>query len=266
MLISIVIPTKNEEENMAELLDSLVVQEPPIEIIIVDAESKDKTQEIIRKYMKKHPFIKLYVKEGNIGESLNYGIKKARGNTIAFIGADDRADKNWIKNIRKALQKGHNAIAGKCVTKGRKKFEMERVNLYYKGIDISIPGTNTTYAKEILEKVGFFDPRFITAEDIDLNLRIVDAGYKIYYEENAIVYRYARSNAIDFLKQAYRNGYGRKQLTLKHGKLWSQYSFNQMFSTHFTFWGSLRLFFGLLGYLVCKITGGGIRKMAIDKI
>jgi len=259
MLISIIVPTKNEEKNISELLDTLTIQEQPIEIIIVDDKSKDLTQEIVRRYMKRYPFIKLHVKEGNIGESLNYGIDKASGEVVAFIGADDRADKEWIKNIRKAIKEGHEAIAGKCVMKGKKKFEAERVSLYYKGIDISLPGTNTAYRKEVLKKIGGFDSRFITAEDIDLNLRIVEAGYKIHLEERAIVYRYVRDNAIDFLKQAYRNGYGRKQLTLKHGKLWSQYSFNQMFSTHLSFWGLLRLFFGLLGYVNCKITGGRIK-------
>ncbi|HEC77241.1 MAG TPA: glycosyltransferase [Thermoplasmatales archaeon] len=260
MLISIIVPTKNEEKNIEELLKILIPQEQPIEIIIADGGSKDATHEIVKKYMQKNPNIKLYVKKGTIGESMNYAIEKAEGEAISFLGADDRPDKDWIKNIRKALKKGNNIVAGKCIIKGKKYFQLDRVKFYHKGFDISIPGTNTTYRKEVLIKLNGFDPRFITAEDIDLNYRAVNAGYKIYFEENAIVYRYARENVIDFLKQAYRNGYGRKQLTLKHGRLWKQYSLNQMFSTHLTFLGMLRLFFGLLGYLICKITGGGIRK------
>ena len=133
-------------------------------------------------------------------------------------------------------------------------------NIYKNAKAVSIPGTNTTYKKEILQELGGFDPHFVTAEDIDLNLRAVDAGYKIYFEKDAIVYRYARENALSFLKQAFRNGYGRKQLALKHGKLWGSYSPKQMFGTHLTFWGILRLLFGLLGYLTCKLTGGGMRK------
>jgi glycosyltransferase involved in cell wall biosynthesis len=257
MLISIIVPTKNEEKNIGKLLDTLVVQEQPIEIIVVDAESKDDTQKIVENYRKKYPYIKLYVKKGNIGESLNYGIKKARGEAISFIGADDRADKNWIKVIRRSLMKGHDIITGKCVMRGKKEFRLDRVRLYYKGFDISIPGTNTTYRKKVLQRLGGFDACFVTAEDIDLNLRAIDAGYKIHSEKDAIVYRYARNNAIDFLKQAFRNGYGRKQLALKHGRLWKEYSLKQMFSTHFTFWGFLRLIFGLFGYLTCKLRESG---------
>lgn len=258
MLISIVVTAKNEEKSIGKLLDSLVIQEQPIEVVVVDAESNDATREIVKKYSEKYPFVHLYVKGGKIGESLNYGIEKAKGEAIAFIGADDEADREWIRNVRKALKEGHDIVIGRCIEVGENRFKLDRVKLYYKGFDISVPGANTTYRKEVLKKIGGFDPRFVAAEDMDLNLRAIEAGYKLHYEENAIVYRYARDNAIAFLKQAYRNGYGRKQLTLKHGKLWKQYSFKQMFSTHLTFWGILRLSFGLLGYLACKITGGGM--------
>lgn len=256
MMISIIVPTKNEEKNIHYTLDTLVIQEQPIEIIVVDAESTDDTQKIVKKYMQKFPYVKLYVKGGKRGKSMNYAIKKAQGDAISFIGADDRAHKDWIKYVRRALNEDHDIVAGKCETKGKKEFELERVKLYYKDFDISVPGTNTTYKKNILKSLKGFDTHFITAEDMELNLRAVDAGYKIYIEENAIVYRYLRENIIDFLRQSFWNGYGRKQLTLKHGKLWQNYSPQKTFQTQFSFIGSLRLFFGLIGYLYCKTTGG----------
>ena len=253
MLITILISTKNEENNIEGLLDSLVIQKEPIEIVVVDAGSSDNTQNIVKEYARKHPFIKLYNKEGNIGESFNYGIEKAEGEAISFIGADDKADKDWIKYVRRALINGHDIVAGKCILKGREGFELERVKLYYRGIDVSIPGTNTSYRKEILEELGGFDPSFITAEDIDLNIRAVNAGYKIYFEEKAIVYRYSRENLIGFIRQAFRNGYGRKQLVLKYGKLWKSYSLQETIKTQFTIFGILRLIFGFLGYSWCGL-------------
>jgi len=47
MLVSIVLKVRNEEDNIADALDSLVVQEGPIEIIVVDGYSTDRTQEIV---------------------------------------------------------------------------------------------------------------------------------------------------------------------------------------------------------------------------
>ena len=252
MLITVLITTKNEEKNMEELLKSLIIQEKPIEIIIVDAGSTDNTTTIIKNYAQKYPFIKLYNKEGTRGESMNYGIERAQGEAISFLGADDRADKDWIRYVRQSLKKRHDIVVGKCILVGNKKFSLDRVNLYHRGVDISYPGSNTTYRKKILDEIGGFDPKFITAEDIDLNYRAVDAGYNIYENEKAIVYRRVRSNVIEFLKQSFWNGYGRRQLVSKYGSMWSGYKIST-FKKQFTLWGLFRLIFGSIGYLCCKI-------------
>ena len=101
MKISIVTTTKNEERNISELLNSLLDQEEPYEVLIVDSDSKDRTQEIVKKFSDKNGNIKLLNFPGTRAESMNYGIKQATGDAIAFIGGDDTADKNWIKEIRK---------------------------------------------------------------------------------------------------------------------------------------------------------------------
>ncbi|MDH7517805.1 MAG: glycosyltransferase [Candidatus Thermoplasmatota archaeon] len=54
MLISIIITVKNEVKNISHLLDSLLVQEKPFEIIIVDANSTDGTLEIVKDYESKY--------------------------------------------------------------------------------------------------------------------------------------------------------------------------------------------------------------------
>lgn len=259
MLVSIVITVKNEADSMAELLDSLLVQEKPFEIIIVDAKSTDGTQEIIKKYVEEYEEVKLYIHAGSRGEGRNFGVKMAKGGIIAFTDGGCRADENWLSELKRKMNEGYDVVAGKTINVGTFE-EIERVKVEHKGYDITYPSCNLLYKKNLFEKIGGFDPRFITAEDIDLNYRAVEVGAKIGYNENAIIYRRSAKNLIGLMKQALWYGYGRKQLTLKHGRLWKQYSFNQMFSTHLTFFGMLRLFFGMLGYLICKITGGGMKK------
>ena len=188
-------------------------------------------------------------------------IKNSSGDAISFIGADDRPEKNWMKYVRKALKEGHDIVVGNCILKGRKEFiGLKRVELIHKGNDISYPGTNTTYRKKILDLIGGFDTSFITAEDMDLNYRAVDAGFNIYFEKKAVVNRFVRKKFRDFLNQSFWNGYGRKQLTLKHGKLWHQYPFSQMFRKNFSIFGLIRLIIGIIGYAICKITGGELKK------
>ena len=57
VLISIIITVRNEERNLPNLMDSLVAQEQPIEIIIVDSASEDRTVEIAESYAKRYDFI-----------------------------------------------------------------------------------------------------------------------------------------------------------------------------------------------------------------
>ena len=86
MLISVTITVRNEERNLPNLLDSLVAQEKPIEIIIVDSASEDRTLEIARSYAQRHPYIKIYEHGGTRGESRNFGAEKATGEALAHAG------------------------------------------------------------------------------------------------------------------------------------------------------------------------------------
>ena len=256
MMISVVITVRNEERNIGNLLDGLLVQEEPFEVIVVDSSSTDRTQDIVKEYSEKHDNIHLYVKSSTRGEGRNYGVSKAKGEAVAFIDGDDIPNPFWLKEMRKSLEEGADVVAGRSIAIGYHAFEeLERVELYYKGYDVTFPSCNLAYRKELFERIGGFDPWFITAEDIDLNIRAVEAGAKFVYNPNAIVYHRTRNSFVGFYKQAFWNGYGRKQLTMKHGNLWGKYKPTNMLNHHFNFWYASRLAVAMLGYLACKLYG-----------
>ena len=91
LLVSVVTTVRNEARNIAALLDSLAVQEPPIEVIVVDSDSEDATRDVVRTYEKRYDFVHLYVFGGTRGTGRNFGIRKARGDAVAFIDGDARA-------------------------------------------------------------------------------------------------------------------------------------------------------------------------------
>jgi len=255
MLISVVLNVMNEEQNIADLLDSLVIQEGPLEIIVVDADSKDRTRDIVQTYVERYPFIKLYLRPGTRGESTNFGISKTVGDVVAFTGGDDLANPNWLREIRKSFREGADIVAGRSIMIGLKAWEeLDRVELQHRGYDVSFPSANEAFRREVIEEVGGFDPWFITAEDIDLNYRAVDAGYRIVYNPDAIIYRRTKSTVYGFYRQAFWNGAGRKQLTLKHGSLWSKYDPIKMFKQKMSFWALTRLIVAMLGYIGFKLT------------
>lgn len=254
MKISIVLTTKNEERYIGELLASLICQEEPYEVIIVDSDSKDNTQNIAKEYSKKNKNIKLFIHPGTRSESMNYGIKQATGDAVAFIGGDDVADKNWIKEIRTSL-KTADIIVGKIVSLVENRFTtLQNVKVFHKGVNISYPGSNTTYKKEILDRLGGLDPWFSSAEDLELNYRAVDAGYKIKSNEKAIVFYRPRNTLHAFIEQSIWYGYGRKLLSLKYEDMWERYSIRDTLKTQFSLLGIIRLSLGFIGYIYCAIT------------
>ncbi len=256
MLASIVLNLMNEEKNIADLLDSLVVQEGPIEIIVVDAGSKDLTRDIVQSYEKMYPFVKLHVKPGRRGESTNYGVSLATGDIIMFTGGTCIANPFWVKEMRTAIKGGAKVVVGRTINIGYQPWEsLDRVELYHKGNDISYPSCNEAFSREAITRAGGFDSWFITAEDIDLNLRAVDAGFDIVYDTNAVIYHRTKATLYRFFRQAFWNGAGRKQLTMKHGKLWSSYDPLKMFKQKMTMWAFLRLFVAMMGYVGFKLFG-----------
>lgn len=251
-----VISVRNEERNIGPLLDSLVIQEPPLEILVVDAFSGDRTRQIVRQYSKEYDFVDLIIRGGTRGRSRNFGVQKSKGDAVAFIDGDCIANPFWIKHLREKLRAGAPIAAGRTVQIGYRPFEeLERVELYYRGSDVTFPSCNLAYRREVFDAIDGFDERFLTAEDIDLNLRALQAGYRIEHEPKSIVYHRTRGSYYDFFRQAFWNGAGRKQLTLKHGVLWRNYQPLEMAKHDHNFWSMARISFALLGYLGYKAFG-----------
>lgn len=252
---SVVVTVKNEERNLPPLLDSLVAQEPPLEVVIVDAHSEDGTREIARRYGERWDFVRTYLQGGTRGMGRNHGVEKSEGDHVAFIDGDCIASPFWLKHLREKTP-GVKVVAGKTIQIGYRPFEdLERVELFYGGQDITFPSCNLAYDREHFLAIGGFDEWFITAEDVDLNLRAVEAGASIAYEPEAIVYHRTRGSYFDFLKQAFLNGAGRKQLTLKHGRLWSHYRPRELLRRQTGLWSGARLGAAVLGYVGYRLFG-----------
>lgn len=254
MKISVVLTTKNEEKNIGALLESLSNQEEPYEVLVVDSDSTDKTQGIVKEFSKKNKNIKLVIHPGTRAESMNYGIKQATGDAVAFIGGDDVADKNWIKEIRNGLKTVDIVVGDIIPTEEEKVKNIENVKLYHNGVNVSYPGTNTTYKKEILDKLDGFDSWFSSAEDLEINLRAVDAGYKIIENKKAKIYYRPKGTPLKFLKQSFWYGYGRKLIGLKHGRVWEKHSTTDVLKNQTSLFALVRLLIGFLGYIYCVIT------------
>jgi glycosyltransferase involved in cell wall biosynthesis len=253
--VSVVVTTRNEEKNLRHLFDSLVVQRHLHQVILVDAESTDNTVAIAESFSGKLP-LTVIRRACTRGEGRNLGAAVATGDLLAFIDGDCIANAHWLDGLVKAWEaQPRRVVAGRTILTGFWAFsKLHRVELPHQEQDTSWPGCNLAYPRGLFEGLKGFDARFVTAEDIDLNFRAVEAGAEIVHAPDAIVYAQTRDSITGFLRQAYWNGYGRKQLTVKHGRLWSQYRLADMLRRQGgSFWGLLRMGFGFFGYTSAKL-------------
>jgi glycosyltransferase involved in cell wall biosynthesis len=260
MNVSVVVITRNADFFLADLLDSLVNQShKPFEIVVTDCDSEDRTKDVTKEYMQRFDFIKLENKAGSRGVGRNHGVKMAKGEVVAFIDADCIANAFWIEQIVKSMEEGADVVAGREIRLGYSGFiGLKRVGMFHKGSDITFPSCNLAYKKSVFEAIDGFNPWFKEAEEIDLNYRAVDAGYKLVENKKAIVYHRVRESIKGFLKQSFWYGFGRKELTVRHGSLWEEYDPVDMvrIGKEESIWKIIRLAISFMGYIFCIVIKG----------
>ncbi len=100
--ISIVIPSFNKRDYIGETLQLIVDQRyPNLEVLIQDGDSTDGTLDIIKEYTKKHPKIFYWESKKDKGQvdAINKGLKKASGDIVAYINADDVYEKGALLKV-----------------------------------------------------------------------------------------------------------------------------------------------------------------------
>lgn len=246
--ISIVITVKNEAANLRSLFESLVGQQEPFEVVLVDSESTDNTDEVVGLFQDRIK-IRHIVRKSTRGQGRNIGVENSNYGNIVFIDGDVNVNQDFLKEYSSKFGKKYNLIAGEVVPEGVEKFKLDRVKLNYRGFEITRPSANLGYSRELFQSLKGFDPEFVTAEDIDLNLRAVKSGANFTICSRCIVYNRTRENYRQFIYQAFWNGYGRRQLRKKNNGIWDTIDKEEKISSGPLLPNIVRLGFGALGYM-----------------
>ncbi|PIY68693.1 glycosyl transferase, partial [Candidatus Roizmanbacteria bacterium CG_4_10_14_0_8_um_filter_39_9] len=101
ILFSIVIPTLNEEENIANLLESIANQTcKSFEVIINDSGSKDKTKELVNLYASRLPKLTFIEhKTQNVSTARNHGASLASYEWLVFFDADVTMEPAFLQKM-----------------------------------------------------------------------------------------------------------------------------------------------------------------------
>ena len=186
--ISIVTPSFNQAKFIHEAVESVKDQGySELEHIIVDNCSTDGTRDILKNY----PSLKI-VSEPDQGQSdaLNKGFKKASGNIIGWLNADDRYLPGCLEAVTDfmAANPSCDVVYGNYrlidedgrVFKYRQELPFDLFMLKYLHF-LCIPSTTTFFRRRIFEEGNFLDISYHYAMDYEFFLRLALKGYKFSY-------------------------------------------------------------------------------------
>jgi poly-beta-1,6 N-acetyl-D-glucosamine synthase len=230
-LVSIIVPAHNEEVNAVSSVKNLLKSSyPDFNIIFVDDGSKDNTYEKVAEAFKNDTRVKVFSKpNGGKASALNYGIAHTEAEYLLCIDADTHLKPDAITQlIRHFSDSKVGAVAGNVkvgnevnlLTKWQsieyitsQNFD-RRAFSYINAITV-VPGAIGAFRKSIIQEVGGFTTDTL-AEDCDLTVRILRAGYIIKNEHSAIAMTEAPETVKMFLKQRFRWSFGVMQTFWKN--------------------------------------------------
>jgi len=216
-MISAIIVNHNGEEDLRRCLESLLGQGPEIEILLVDNASSDGSLSMIREVF---PGVKVLEQDRNLGfgAANNLAAKEARGETLLLLNADAWLETGSLQRLHDRMQREDRlalvaptllypdgrqqfvwspgrGVAGEALQQVRNRFEgrswahgaalraVSRLvgRLWYTAACVLV-------RTDAFHAVGGFDTRFFMYfEDVDLCVRLEDAGWRLAQEPAAVV-------------------------------------------------------------------------------
>lgn len=235
--VSIIVPAYNAQKTIQKCIISLINLDFPkdqYEIIIVDNNSTDKTEEIIKNFSEV-----IYTKEIIQGRSYtrNHGASISKGNLLAFIDADVFLDTGWLKFLAaKFTKESIGGGQGKIIPTdddGQASLNNFRIRQQNEATDqtnmilrlkyFESPMVNSAacmYRKEAFDLVGGFDVLLERHEDIDLAKRVCVSGYDLVAVPESRAYvEYHGEGWWSYFIRSYSEGYTKQSYNIK----WNQF-------------------------------------------
>ncbi|MEM9950251.1 MAG: glycosyltransferase family 2 protein [Chloroflexota bacterium] len=242
-LVSVVICTHNRTEFIRDYFPSLLdIAYPNYELILVDNNPPDdSTRQFYDEHYADNPQVHYVLeKRGGLSWARNAGIRHSRGEIIAFTDDDARVDPHWLTELVLGFDAAENvgcttgqvfpqeleyevqtwfeqfgglSAGGKDAIYGLGKYAPDSPIFPY-NVGNYGGGVSMAFKRDCLYDVGGFEVRMATAgmpfgaEDIDMFVRVILAGYQIAYRPRSFLRHAHRRDYEGLQRQMYRYGVG----------------------------------------------------------
>lgn len=242
MNVSVVTPALNERGNIEELIDSLLAQTVlPTEIVVADGGSTDGTRELLDGMAEANPRLRVVDGPGGISENRNAAIAAAGHEIVACIDAGCTAEPDWLEKIIAPLARGEDWVSGFYLPRGSSLRSTcaglalmsvrEEINPDF----MTPPGASQAFRKKLWRRVGGFPEGMAAAEDTLFGERAKAAGFKPFFEGDALIHWRPPEGIWAMVRKAFAWGQGDGRAGLR-GRAYRRILFG--------YWGSLLVAIG----------------------
>jgi len=232
--VSIIVPAYNEEINAVRTVDGLLQTDyQNFDIIFVDDGSKDQTFTNVHSAFGNNPKVKVITKtNGGKASALNFGIAQADCEILVCIDADTILTRDAISKmvpffidtkvagVAGSVKVGNtlNLLTNWQSIEYTTSQNFDRRAFDYVNAILVIPGAIGAFRKSAIDEIEAFTTDTL-AEDCDLTLRLLRAGYTVRTCNDALALTEAPEARKMFLKQRFRWSFGMMQSFWKHRDL-----------------------------------------------
>jgi cellulose synthase/poly-beta-1,6-N-acetylglucosamine synthase-like glycosyltransferase/peptidoglycan/xylan/chitin deacetylase (PgdA/CDA1 family) len=234
--VAILIPAYNEEKVITRTIEAALGSHyPNLRVIVIDDGSTDRTLEVARAAFTAESasgrVLILTKKNSGKAEALNYGLEHLREDEEIFVGIDADtviAPDAVVRLVPHFLNSQVGAVAGNAKVGNRVNLwtrwqaleyitsqNFERRALDVLGAVSVVPGAIGAWRIAAVREAGGYHTDTV-AEDADLTMALLRNGYRVEYEDMALAFTEAPTNANGLMRQRFRWSFGILQAVWKH--------------------------------------------------
>ncbi|MFH1776654.1 MAG: glycosyltransferase family 2 protein [Candidatus Omnitrophota bacterium] len=211
MKVTVAICAKNSESYVRKCLESIKAQSvAPAKILLIDDHSNDNTTGIAQELK-----VPVVLNEGHkLYQARNTALKYCNTDILAFIDSDCIAHEHWVKNIMRVF-KEQNVAGGTGAYISEQPHNLSSW-IYYMwfivetektGFTQGIVAGNSYFKTAALRSVGGWIPLPLTAaEDVYIAIKLVQSGYKLWFDKEVIVKHTYDRNITRVMKKMIMSG------------------------------------------------------------
>jgi len=232
-LVSFVMPVRNEEQHLASAVESVLTQELPqgykAQLVLSVAPSTDATKAIAEELASKHKELTVVSNpSGLTSAGLNLAIAESAGEIVIRVDAHSELQPGYVLEALRVLELDPKVgnVGGVMLAEGKTDFEKAVAWAYRSpwglgGGKFHVGGeageVETVYLgsfrKEALLAAGLYDETVVRGQDWELNQRLRETGWKIYFTPSMQAKYRPRKNLAQLATQFYRTGLWRGKLS-----------------------------------------------------